>query len=83
MRKLLDPAAGKRKKDKMKQQKHVQEANRIGSDSWPLAEFEQCPTDATAARQIECLQADKRWQELHKIEASAAIDRLISAIENI
>ena len=65
----------------MKEPQHIVAAHLIGADSWALLNFEQLPEHATVKKQVEALRADQRWQELKNIEISAAIDRLISSIE--
>lgn len=53
----------------------------IGADSWELLNFDQLPSNASAARQVEALKADRTWQRLKWEETSRAIDELITDIE--
>ena len=65
----------------MIQPRHRAEAKAIGSDSWELLAFSQLRRNASAKSQVEALRRDQKWQELHQIEVSASIDRLIRDIE--
>lgn len=65
----------------MKKVEHVNEANRIGNDSWWLMNFGQLPAGASAKRQVEALRQDKEWQRRKYEETSRAIDYLIESIE--
>lgn len=65
-----------------KQQNHVERAEAIAADSWGLMQFDQLPSDASAAQQVDALKADAKWMELHMIEVQNAIDELIDDIES-
>lgn len=64
----------------MKDPKHIQEADMIGRESYALMHYFLLPPDASPQRQIEALQSDQHWQQLHHDEVSHRIDRLIRDI---
>ena len=61
---------------------HMDEAYRIGCDSYALKHWNNLPTTASRKRQIDALRADQRWQRDHHDEVSRRIDRLIRSIED-
>lgn len=65
----------------MKQEKHIEEALRIGKSSWALMNFDQLPKRASKKAQIAALLVDKRWQDDPANEVAKRIDRLIGEIE--
>ena len=65
----------------MKRPEHIEEARRIGAESFALLQYDQLPCNASAARQIEALKLDQCWQTLHHDEVSSRIDCLIAKIE--
>ena len=66
----------------MKRAEHIDEARKIGDDSWCLLHFAQLPPGANARDQVAALHADQVWQRLHHDEISRRIDILIRAIED-
>lgn len=65
----------------MKLPKHIEEAERIGADSYSLLNYSELPRNASRARQVEALKRDQHWQQLHHDEVSRWIDYLIQDIE--
>ena len=65
----------------MKWHKRVQEAERIGADSWELQNFAQLPYEASDQEQIEALKRDQQWQRRKCDETIAQIDALIREIQ--
>ena len=65
----------------MKFPKRVQEAERIGEDSWELLNFTQLPHDASDQEQIKALKRDRLWQLRKCDETISKIDALISDIQ--
>lgn len=65
----------------MKKLAHIEEAERIGANSWDLQNFHQLPRTATAAQQVEALKADLAWQRRNHDEAARAISKLIADVE--
>ncbi len=65
----------------MKWHKRVQEAERIGADSWELQNFAQLPYEASDKEQIEALKRDQQWQRRKCDETIAQIDALIREIQ--
>lgn len=66
----------------MKKAEHVAEAGAIGHDSYGLMNFNQLPDSASTQEQVEALEADRRWQEMHAIEVGQRIERLMTNITN-
>lgn len=64
----------------MKREEHIQEAKAIGDDSYALIHYDQLPLNASIIRQVEALEADKKWQELHRVEVEGRIDALIATL---
>lgn len=66
----------------MKKAEHVAEAGAIGRDSYGLMNFNQLHDSASTQEQVEALEADRRWQEMHAIEVGQRIERLMTKITN-
>ncbi len=64
----------------MKQQQHIDEAEKIGADSWQLLNFHELPGSASSAEQINALIADHQWQVDHINEVGRRIDALINGL---
>jgi len=65
----------------VKRQEHIEEAERIGADSWGLNSFNDLPRDASCLKQIEALKADRRWIEDHINSVLRSIDYLIQEVD--
>lgn len=66
----------------MKKPQHILEAERIGLDSYDLINYRQLPHNASRAKQIESLKADKKWQRSHSEDMMQLIEALINDIAN-
>ena len=68
--------------ENMKKAEHIAEADAIGRDSYGLMNFNELPDTASQQAQVEALEADRRWQEMHAIEVGQRIERLMTKITN-
>ncbi len=60
---------------------HIEEAKRIGNDSWILNQFLDLPKDASKKEQIKALQSEAQWMRDHIQSICSQIDRLCDKIE--
>ena len=65
----------------MKKAVHIEEAKKIGEDSFDLLSYNQLPKNASIVQQVEALKDDAKWQEDHNQEVQERIDRLVFNIQ--